>query len=134
MNAKPFLDTNVLVYAFATGDPRNQDAEDLIAAGGIISVQVMNEFVNVSRHKARRSWSEIEQSLAVLAKLLDPPLPMTMTLHAAALDIARRWRFKFYDSLIIAAALQAGCDGLYTEDLQHGRKIGGLTISNPFLP
>jgi predicted nucleic acid-binding protein len=65
MNAKPFLDTNILVYAFASNDPRSKLAEDLLAAGGVISIQVLNEFVNVSRRKLAREWVEIEDALSV---------------------------------------------------------------------
>lgn len=132
MNARPFLDTNVVVYAFAASDPRNDRAEALLAAGGVISVQVVNEFVNVSRRKQRRSWAEIDEALGVLKILLEPPEPLTMELHTAAIGIARRQGFSIYDSLIVAAALQAGCSLLYSEGLQHGRKIGQLTIRNPF--
>ena len=132
MNVKRFFDTNVLIYAFATGDPRNELAEDLVAEGGTVSIQVLSEFVNISRHKLGRAWSEIRDELSVMKKLLDPPLPLTGEIHGAAVDIAERYGFHFYDSLIVAAALQAKCSILYTEDLQHGQKIDGLTIRNPF--
>ncbi|HEY0300048.1 MAG TPA: PIN domain-containing protein [Rhizomicrobium sp.] len=134
MSGRPFLDTNVLVYAFTADDPRNEDATDLLMAGGIISVQVLNEFVNVSRRKHQRDWNEIAQSLETLKTLLLPPLPLTMDLHAKGMEIAKTYRFKFYDSLIVAAAISAGCDDLFTEDLHHGQKIGGLTVRNPFRP
>jgi len=132
MSGKPFLDTNVLVYAFTSDDPRNEDATDLLMAGGYVSVQVLNEFVNVSRRKHQRDWDEIVQSLETLKTLLRPPLPLTMDLHARGVEIAKTYRFKFYDSLIVAAAISAGCDDLFTEDLHHGQKIDGLTIRNPF--
>src|SRR6266480_5695768 len=105
MNVKPFLDTNVLIYAFSSNDPRNQKAEALLAAGGIISVQVLNEFVNVSRRKYRRDWDEIQEALSVLRTLLDPPRPLTMQIHEATIEIARNHGFGFYDSLIVSAAL-----------------------------
>ena len=132
MNVKRFFDTNVLIYAFATDDPRNELAEDLLAEGGTVSVQVLSEFVNVSRHKLGREWNEIRDELLVMKKLLDPPMPLTAETHGSAVDIAERYRFHFYDSLIVAAALQAKCSILYTEDLQHGQKIDGLAIRNPF--
>ena len=134
MSVKPFLDTNVLVYAFTSDDPRNEDATDLLMTGGTVSVQVLNEFVNVTRRKHQRDWGEIVQSLETLKALLRPPLPLTMELLAKGVEIAKTYRFKFYDSLIVAAALTAGCDELLTEDLHHGQKIGGLTIRNPFRP
>ena len=132
MNARPFLDTTVVVCAFTACDPRNDRAETLLAAGGVISVQVVNEFVNISRRKLRRSWAEIDEALGVLNILLEPPEPLTMDLHGVAIGIARRQGFSIDDSLIVAAALQARCSLLYSEDLQHGRKIEQLTIRNPF--
>jgi predicted nucleic acid-binding protein len=133
MNAKPFLDTNVIVYAFSSNDPRSKRAEALLEGGGVVSVQVLNEFVNVSRRKQGRSWDEIHDALGVLKILLDPPQPLTVELHEAAVDIARDRGFSIYDSLIIAAALRAGCSILYSEDLHHGQAIEQLAIRNPFI-
>jgi predicted nucleic acid-binding protein len=132
MSAKPFIDTNILIYAFASNDSRSEKAEAILGAGGIVSVQVLNEFVNVSRRKQRRDWDEIREILSVLKALIDPPLPVTMEIHEAAIEIARDRGFHFYDSLIVSAAMQAGCSILYSEDLQHGQSIGHLTVHNPF--
>ncbi len=133
MNAKPFLDTNVIVYAFCSDDPRAVKAEDLLERGGVISVQVLNEFVNVLRRKQGRGWDEVQDALGVLKVLLDPPQPLTLELHEAAVEIARDCGFSIYDGLIIAAALRSGCSILYSEDFQHGQGIGQLTIRNPFI-
>jgi predicted nucleic acid-binding protein len=133
MNGKPFLDTNVLVYAFTSDDPRREKAVALLADGGVISVQVLNEFANVSRRKYRRTWEEVQQCLDVVRTLLDAPLPLTLEVQQEALGIAQRYGFRFYDSFIIAAALQAGCSVLCSEDLQHGQAIEQLTIRNPFV-
>jgi predicted nucleic acid-binding protein len=132
MSAKPFIDTNILIYAFASNDSRSEKAEAILGAGGIVSVQVLNEFVNVLRRKQRRDWDEIREILCVLKALIDPPLPVTMEIHEAAIEIARDRGFHFYDSLIVSAAMQAGCSILYSEDLQHGQSIGHLTVHNPF--
>jgi len=132
MNAKPFLDTNIIVYAFSSNDARNVRAEALLEAGGVISVQVLNEFVNVSRRKQGRGWDEVDDALAVLKILLDPPHPLTAELHESAVKIARDRGFSIYDSLIVAAALRADCSILYSEDFQHGQMIEQLTIRNPF--
>jgi predicted nucleic acid-binding protein len=132
MNVKTFFDTNIIVYAFSSNDPRSEKAEALLAAGGVISVQVLNEFVNVSRRKNRRDWGEIQDALSVLKALLDPPQPLTIEVHEAAIGIARDYGFHFYDGLIVAAALRAGCSILYSEDLRHGQTIERLTIHNPF--
>ena len=133
MNAKPFLDTNILIYAFALRDPRTEKAEGLLAAGGIISVQVLGEFVNVSRRKLGWDWPAIESALAVMKSLLDPPIPLTAELHSAAVALARDHGLSFYDSLIVAAACHANCTIVYSEDMQNGQKFGATTISNPFV-
>lgn len=133
MNAKPFLDTNILVYAFTTGDRRNAIALNLLDDGGVVSVQVLNEFVNVSRRKLRFQWAEVENALSALRTMLGPPLPLTVDLHELAITLARDHRLAFYDALIVAAASRANCAILLTEDMQHGRSMEGLTIRNPFL-
>ncbi|MFZ1884252.1 MAG: PIN domain-containing protein [Rhodoplanes sp.] len=133
MTAKPFLDTNVLIYAFAADDPRSEPAEALLAAGGVISIQVLNEFVNVSRRKLAREWVEIERQLEVLRALLDSPVALTLDLHEAAVAYARDYGFAFYDALIVAAANSAGCTIVYSEDMHDGQRIRGLIIRNPFV-
>lgn len=132
MSAKPFLDSNILIYAFASNDPRSDRAEALLADGGTVSVQVLNEFVNVSRRKWRWTWKDIEDALDTFQTLLDPPLPLTAKLHKAAVNLARDHKLAFYDGLIVAAASEAKCPVLYSEDMQDGRAIAGVTIRNPF--
>lgn len=127
-----FLDTNILVYAQQTG-PKAIISQDLIAQGGTISVQVLNELTNVLRKKHHRSWRDIELVLDDIDNALEPAVPLTAMTSRAALTLARDHGFSFYDALIIASAIEAGCDVLYSEDLQHGRNIGGLAIVNPFL-
>jgi predicted nucleic acid-binding protein len=133
MNAKPFLDTNILVYAFTTSDRPSTIALDLLGDGGVVSVQVLNEFVNVSRRKLRFQWVEVESALRALRTILDPPIPLTVDLHESAIVLAREHRLSFYDALIVAAASRANCAILLTEDMQHGKRMGDLTIRNPFL-
>ena len=132
MSGEVFLDTNVLIYALGTDDPKRGRAQELLNAGGIISVQVLSEFVSVSRHKLKRGWQDIREALALLNALLPDATPLTPEIHAQAVDLAEHFSFHIYDSLIVAAALKAKCSILYTEDLQHGQKIEGLTIRNPF--
>lgn len=129
---KPFLDTNILVYA-QSEDSRSVRAQSLLESGGIVSVQVLNEFANVLRRKLGRNWSEIVEALDDVRVLLAPALPLTAETHAAAVALAREHGFGFYDALIVASALEAGCDTLLTEDMQHGRIVGALAIRNPFL-
>jgi predicted nucleic acid-binding protein len=133
MRDKVFFDTNVLVYALAQNDPRVRQAEALLAAGGIVSVQILNEFVAVARRKLQMSWSAIKQALGAIRDLCPSIVPITIETHEAALKIAQKYRYEIYDALIVAAALEAGCVILYSEDLQHRQIVDGqLTIQNPF--
>ena len=133
MTAKPFLDTNVVLYAFIEGDSRAQKAEALLVKGGVISVQVLSEFAAVARRKLNKSWAEVRRALAILRVFCPEPAPVTVKTHEAALQIAERYKFSIYDGLIIAAALETGCNIAYSEDLQDGQVIeNSLTIRNPF--
>lgn len=133
MNAEVFLDTNILVYAAGTQDRRAEIATALVAEGGIISVQVLNEFASVARRKLDRPWPEVVSALAAFRVLCSEPRPITVATHEAALEIAERDGFNVYDALIVASALEAGCTTLLSEDMQDGRTIAGrLTIRNPF--
>jgi predicted nucleic acid-binding protein len=127
-----FFDTNILVYAQQAGGKADQ-ARALFAGGGKLSVQVLNEFAAVSRRKQRKDWREIAEAVSDALALVDPPLALTFDLHAAARALAEDHRLSFYDALIVAAAIEAGCDTLFTEDMQHGRKFGSLAIVNPFI-
>jgi predicted nucleic acid-binding protein len=127
-----FFDTNVLVYAFLD-DPRQARARAALREGGFISVQVLNEFTSVSRRKHRRPWNDIEGAIAVIRAQFGSILALSANTHASALVLARDHGLNFYDALIVASAQEAGCDILLTEDLQHDRGIGALTIRNPFL-
>lgn len=132
MPGSRFFDTNILIYAFAAYEPRSARAEALLADGGVIGVQVLNEFTNVTRRKLRWPWGQIEAALAVIEELLGPARPLTTAIHARAVVLARDHELSFYDALIVAAALDAGCEVLCSEDLQHGQKFGALRVENPF--
>lgn len=127
-----FFDTNVLLYAFSS-DAKRDRARAALAEGGVIGAQVLNEFTNVSRKKVGRSWEEIDLALQTIHAQFDPVRPLTAALHADAVALARVNGFAFYDALIVAAAIEAGCDTLFTEDMQHGRIFNGLMFRNPFL-
>jgi predicted nucleic acid-binding protein len=133
MSGDRFFDTNILIYAFAAGDRRGAKAEALVAEGGVIGVQVLNEFTSVARRKLGWECSQVEAALAVIAELLGPARPLTTDIHSQAVKLARISTLSFYDALVIAAASDANCRVLLTEDLQHGRKFGGVTVENPFL-
>ena len=128
----PFFDTSILVYAFL-GTEKRGPAIDVLADGGVISVQVLNEFVNVARKKRRRGWAEIEEALEVIREQLPDIVFLTTATHEAAMSLARDHGVSFYDALIVAAAIEAGCDVLYSEDMQDGRAFGKLTVRNPFV-
>lgn len=127
-----FVDTNVLVY-LASGDPTKADrAEQIAAAGGTISVQVLNELANVARRKMALSWPETHSFLSTVRALL-PVEPLTAAVHDLGLAIAERYGLSIYDAMIVASALQADCDTLWSEDMHDGLIIENrLRISNPF--
>jgi predicted nucleic acid-binding protein len=130
---KPFFDTNIIVYAFQEGASRQQTALDLLVAGGVTSVQVLNEFASVARRKLGFTWPEIEEAVASICVLLPDPAALQVQTHVRAVHLAQRFAFSIYDGLIAAAALETGCWVLYTEDMQSGQKLAGLIIRNPFL-
>jgi len=140
MNDKFFLDTNILVYTFDDGDPGKKDraralvAEALVESRGAISYQVIQEFLNAALRKFSKplTAADAERYLTIVLEPLCTVFASVELFHQA-LDISGRWKHTFYDSLIIASALQAGCSVLYSEDLQHGQKIGNLRILNPFV-
>jgi predicted nucleic acid-binding protein len=129
---KAFFDTNVLVYT-VTLDPRKRQADRILRTGGIVSVQVLNEFANVARSKLRHEWRTITYALEQFRLSFEAVCPLTLDTHVAAVSLAKDNGLAFYDALIVASAIEAGCDTLYTEDMQHNRAIGGLTIRNPFI-
>jgi predicted nucleic acid-binding protein len=112
-------------------------AEKLLAEGGWISVQVLNEFVAVARRKLSMSWEETGEALLAIRALCELPTTLSVETHGAALEIAAGYGYSIHDALILSAALEADCDTLYTEDMQNDQVIdlprGSLTIRNPFL-
>ena len=130
--APPFLDSNILVYAYST-DPRSLAAQSICERRHTLSVQSLNEFVNVARRKLRYDWDEIVARLIAIVDLADPILPVTFKLHQTGIALAERYRLQVYDGMILAAALEAGCETLYSEDMHDGLVIEErLTIRNPF--
>lgn len=121
----------MLICAQGTG-ARSETARRVVLAGGVISVQVLNEFAAVLRRKFRLDWEVVADALADVRAALGPVRPIDLDIHLNAVTLARLHDFGFYDALIVASALEAGCDTLLTEDLQTGRRVAGLTIVNPF--
>ncbi len=133
MPADVFLDTDVLVYGLAENDQRSLRAEALLAAGGTISVQVLNEFVSVARRKMRMSWKHVEEAVEAIQVLCPKPVPITIGTHLSGIALAKKHGFPIYDALVLTSALEAGCTILYSEDFQDGQVIAGkLKIRNPF--
>jgi predicted nucleic acid-binding protein len=127
-----FFDSNVVLH-LASGDAEKADrAEELVAGGGTISVQVLNEVVNVTRGKMRMSWADIRVFLANFKPLVEIR-PLTSEIHEAGVELAERHNIAVYDAMIVAAALEADCDVLWSEDMQHGMIFAGrLRVANPF--
>ena len=130
--ANVFFDTNVLLYLLSEEYAKATRAEDLIAKGGIISVQVLNEFVAVAVRKLSMEFGEIREILSTVRSICTVK-PVDIETHELGLDLAQRFQFPVYDALIVGAALLAGCTVLYTEDLHDGQRIEGMTIRNPFI-
>lgn len=133
MANEAFFDTNVLIYLLASDPAKARQSREILAPGGVISVQVLNEFVTVARRKHTLEWNEIEELLAGFHRQFQIE-PLTVAIQSRAVQIARRHRMNIYDASILAAAQTAGCLTVYSEDLQDGRVIGGVTIRNPFAP
>ncbi|HZZ61866.1 MAG TPA: PIN domain-containing protein [Roseiarcus sp.] len=132
MPASRFFDTNILVYIASRNAAKAARAEGAIAAGGAVNVQVLNELANVARRKMRMSWAETRAFLDMLRGLLTVH-PLTVESHETGLRLAERYGFSTYDAMIVASALHAGCDTLWSEDMQHGLALEeGLRIVNPF--
>ena len=127
-----FIDTNILLY-IASGDVEKADrAEQIVAGGGAISVQVLSEAASVARRRMRLSWAETRAFLAMLRDLLTVH-PVSVEVHEIGLALGERHHFSIYDAMIVASALHADCETLLSEDMQHGMLIGGrLEILNPF--
>lgn len=130
--ANVFFDTNILLYLLSEDAAKADRSEDLLADGGVISAQVLNEFAAVASRKLGLAWPEIRELLGT-AQSLCRVEPLTIATHERGLALAERYGFAVYDSLIVSAALLAGCSVLWTEDLQDGQQVDDqLTVKNPF--
>lgn len=127
-----FLDTNVLIYQLSNDLSKAERADELVRKGGTISIQVLNELANVARRKIGLGWPEVKSLSDTLRALLDV-VPLDVKIHVHGLRLCERHGFSVYDGMIVAAALSAGCDTLWSEDMHAGLKIeDALTIRNPF--
>jgi len=128
---RPFLDTNIVVYLMSGDAAKANKAENLIASGGVISVQVLNEFTSVARRKLSLSWAETQDVLEALKANLEI-VPVTLSVHERGVALASAHDLNIYDASIVGAALENNCDAILSEDMQHGQKFEGLRIHNPF--
>ncbi|RAX42113.1 MULTISPECIES: PIN domain-containing protein [Rhizobium] len=127
-----FLDTNVLLYAF-TEEGRAEKAQALLAKPFAISAQALNEFANVGRKKLNMSWADIREAIDALIALSATIVPVSEKITLAGLHLAQRYQLSFYDATMMAAAIEAGCERFYSEDLHAGLIVEKqLTIVNPF--
>ena len=127
-----FFDTNVLLYLLSADERKADRAEALLAEGGVVSVQVLNEAASVCRRKLKLPWPEVRELLDAV-KACCEVMPLALDTHQRALDLAERYQLSLYDALICAAAQNADVAVLYTEDLQDGLVLGGLKVCNPFV-
>lgn len=126
-----FIDSNVLLYIISADPAKRDRAKDVLAGGGVVSTQVLNEFANVASKKYRVAWGPVREALGTI-KAFCRVDPLSIAVHERGIDLAETYRLNVYDGLIIAAALIGGCAKLYSEDMQDGQQIGALTITNPF--
>lgn len=128
-----FLDTNVLIYAFTRAGTRTDVAEGLLSSGATVGVNVLNEFCAVARRKLGMPWPDVAEALTAILTLCPQPVPITIETHMTALRLAQRYGYRIYDAIVLAAALQVGCEIVWTEDIQDGQLIDdSLVIRNPF--
>jgi predicted nucleic acid-binding protein len=129
-----FFDTNLLLYLFSSSTDKADTVESLMAEGGTISVQVLNEFAAVARRKLKMTFAEISETVDILTQTLKV-VPLKLETHRYGLQLAERYGYSVYDAMILASALESGCNQLLTEDLQHQQRVEStLDIVNPFAP
>lgn len=137
MRAKAFIDSNVVLYLLSGDAHKACQAEALLAARPVVSVQVLNEVAHVCRRKLRMDWREVDELLLAVQDLCTVT-PLTLAVHERGRALARQHQLSVYDAMIAAAALQAGCGTLYSEDMHAGLMLGGpagaMRIVNPFAP
>jgi predicted nucleic acid-binding protein len=130
--AEAFYDTNVILYLLCADTAKADRAEELLASGGRISVQVLNEFAAVASRKLGMGWADIGEILTHVRSVCQVDA-LTIETHERGLAIASRYRLNVYDAMIISSALLAGCRLLYSEDLRHGQVFDRqLTVRNSF--
>ena len=129
--AKPFIDSNVVLYLFSSDTLKADRTESLLQSGGLISDQVLNEVASVCLRKLKMTWKDVDAVLETL-KTTCEVLPVTLATHEKAVGLAKRFQISFYDANIVATAILGGADTLFSEDMQNGMSMDSLTVVNPF--
>jgi predicted nucleic acid-binding protein len=129
--AKPFIDSNVVLYLFSSDTVKADRAESLLQSGGSISVQVLNEVASVCLRKLKMTWEDVDAVLETLKSTCEV-LPVTLASHEKAVGLAKRFQISFYDANIVATAILGGADTLFSEDMQNGMSMESVTVVNPF--
>lgn len=127
----PFLDSNIILYLLSGDATKADRAQALLEAGGVISVQVLNEVTSVCLRKLKMPWQEVD-ALLMAVKATCEVMPLTVASHEKAVEIAKCFQLSFYDANIVACALMSGAPVLLSEDMHGGLRIDGLVIQNPF--
>lgn len=131
-NNSQFIDTNILLYLLSSDETKANRSEEIIAAGGVISVQVLNEFVNVARKRLNMSWPEIHTFLTEVRALLSV-VDLNIKIHEYGCELAEKYKLSVYDAFIVAAAIEAGCMQLISEDMQHQQRFENkIEVFNPY--
>ena len=129
--AKPFIDSNVVLYLFSSDTLKADRTESLLQSGGLISVQVLNEVASVCLRKLKMTWEDVDAVLETLKSTCEV-LPVSLASHEKAVVLAQRYRLSLYDANIVANAILGGVKTLLSEDMQSGMLMDGVTVVNPF--
>ena len=129
--AKPFIDSNVVLYLFSSDTVKADRAESLLQSGGLISVQVLNEVASVCLRKLKMTWKDVDSVLETLKSTCEV-LPVTLASHEKAVGLAKRFQISLYDANIVATAILSEADTLFSEDMQNGMSMESVIVVNPF--
>ena len=129
--SKPFIDSNVVLYLLSGDAAKADRAQAILAAGAIVSVQVLNEVTSVCLRKLKMPWHEID-ALLMAVKATSQVLPLTVASHEKAVDLSKRYHLSIYDANIVASAVISGASVLLSEDMHDGLLVDGLVLQNPF--
>ena len=129
---RQFFDSNVVLYLLSDNQTKANCCEEIVEQGGVISVQVLNECVNMMLKKLKMARPEVDEFLAVIKSISDI-VPQSIEVHEGALELLDRYQLSWYDALIVSAAIESDCETLWSEDMNNGLVVNKtLTIRNPF--